>query len=41
MGWYFGAIRASMIQTTRTGKAADDYSNEGQQPSSSCRPVRC
>jgi hypothetical protein len=41
VGWYFGAIRASMIQTTGTGEAAGDYSNNGQQPSSSWRPVRC
>src|ERR1700692_744488 len=39
VGWCFGAIRTSRIQTT--DRRAGDYSNEGQQPSSSCRPVRC
>jgi hypothetical protein len=38
VGWCFGAIRTSRFRQ-RTG-GAGDYSNEGQQPSSSWRPVR-
>jgi hypothetical protein len=40
VGWYFGAIRASIIQTTRTGEAAGDYSSECQQPSTLTRSIR-
>ena len=39
VGWCFGAIRTSVIQTGDRRRAGD-YSNEGQQPSSSWRPVR-
>ena len=39
VGWCFGAIRTS--NQTRGPGGAGDYSNEGQQPSFSWRPVRC
>jgi hypothetical protein len=38
VGWCFGAIGVPEIQANR--RRAGDYSNEGQQPSSSRRPVR-
>jgi hypothetical protein len=39
VGWFFGAIRTSWNQAMR--ERAGDYSNDGQHPSSSWRPVRC